>query len=68
MFDTYQEAAATLGLFANASEAEEALEEVVESYLSSQEIRFLFCHLLRNVPIKAIELFDRFWRNYLLTI
>lgn len=58
--ETFQEAAAALGLFANASEAEEALQEAVKSYSSPREIRFLFCHLLLNIPTRAVLLFDQF--------
>ena len=59
-FPTFQEAAAALGLFANASEAKEAMKEAVESYSTPRELRFLFCHLLLNIPSNAIDLFDQF--------
>ena len=56
-YSTFQEAATALGLFANQLEAELTLKEAVDSFSSPQQLRFLFCHLMLNIPMNTIGLF-----------
>lgn len=48
VYDTFQEAAAALGIFADQNEAEYALQEAVTSARPPASLRFLFVHLLVN--------------------
>ena len=57
--NTFQEAAAALGLFQNSNEADLALTEAIENFASPHQLRFLFCQLLLNFPTNAITLFHR---------
>ncbi|KAH8147851.1 uncharacterized protein LAJ45_07952 [Morchella importuna] len=59
-YSTFQEAAAALGLFENQSEGKEIMAEAVQSFCSPNQLRFLFAHLLMNIPVAAIELFEEY--------
>lgn len=48
IYDTYQEAATELGLFANEKEAEYALLEGIRNLKTPRQLRLLFVHLLVN--------------------
>ena len=48
LYDTYQEAATELGLFANEKEAEYALLEAIQNLKTPRQLRLLFIHLLVN--------------------
>lgn len=60
VYPTFQEAAAALGLFENQTEGMEAMKEAVDSYCSPSQLRFLFAHILLNIPVAAVELFKRY--------
>jgi hypothetical protein len=60
VYPTYQEAATVMGLFDNVSEAVHAMEEAVAAYSRSGQLRFLFAHLLLDLPTPAITLWERF--------
>lgn len=36
------------------------MKEVVESFCSPSQLRFLFTHILLNIPVAAIKLFDQY--------
>lgn len=60
---TFQQAAIALGLFQNGEEAENVLQEAVESYTTPSQLRFLFAHILLNTPCPAINLFEKYQEN-----
>ena len=57
---TLHEAAAAMGLFQDANEAQHALAEAKANFASPHQLRFLFCQLLLNFPTNAIVLFDNY--------
>lgn len=50
------EAATTLGLFRDIHEAEYAVSEAIAEYSQPSQLRFLFAHLLLELPIPATKL------------
>jgi hypothetical protein len=58
LYATYQEAATALGLFEDESEAVHAMREAVAAYSRPGQLRFLFSHLLLDLPTPAIALWD----------
>jgi len=60
IYQTFQQAAAALGLFQNATEAHYALTDGTNNFASPHQLRFLLCQLLLNFPANAINLFDHF--------
>jgi hypothetical protein len=59
-YETYQEAATELGLFANEKEAEYALLEGIQNLKTPRQLRLLFVHLLVNDCIPTPMLL---WEN-----
>ena len=71
MYDTFQEAAVLLGIFANDDEAEYALIEGIDYLRTPRQLRILFVHLLINDCIPTpLRLWQRFQlqlsRDYIL--
>jgi len=60
LYDTYQEAATALGLFATEKEAEYALLEGIQTLKTPRQLRVLFVHLLVNDCIPTPMLI---WHN-----
>ena len=60
IYATYQEAATALGLFEDESEAVRAMREAIAAYSRPGQLRFLFAHLLLDLPTPAIALWDAF--------
>jgi PIF1-like helicase len=60
LYATYQEAAIALGLFEDESEAVRAMREAIEAYSRPGQLRFLFAHLLLDLPTPAITLWENF--------
>lgn len=60
VYATYQEAATALGLFEDESEAVRAMREAVTAYGRPGQLRFLFAHLLLDLPTPAIALWEAF--------
>jgi len=60
LYSTYQEAATALGLFEDESEAFRAMREAVAAYSRPSQLRFLFAHLLLDLPTPAISLWESF--------
>ena len=60
VYATYQEAATALGLFEDESEAVRAMREAVAAYSRPGQLRFLFAHLLLDLPTPAITLWETF--------
>ena len=60
IYSTYQEAAVALGLFKDVTEAVSAMEEAIASYNCSSQLRFLFTHLLLDLPTPAINFWETF--------
>lgn len=59
--DSFQEAATTLGLFANEREAEYTMTEAVDGLKTPRQLRLLFVHLLVNNCVAApLEFWQRF--------
>jgi hypothetical protein len=59
-YETYQEAATELGLFANEKEAEYALLEGIQNLKTPRQLRLLFVHLLVNDCVSTPMLI---WEN-----
>ena len=71
MYNTFQEAAVLLGIFANEDEAEYALREGIDYLRTPRQLRILFVHLLINDCIPTpLRLWQRFHlqlsRDYIL--
>lgn len=64
-FSTFQEAAAELGLFQHQSEGRDTMKEGVESFCSPSQLHFLFTHILLNIPINTIDLFNNYQEQLL---
>ena len=61
LYETYQEAAHAMGIFANETECVVAFEEAVSLYKTPSQLRFLFLHMLVNECIQIpIEFWERF--------
>ncbi|KAK1993563.1 hypothetical protein LX36DRAFT_542191, partial [Colletotrichum falcatum] len=57
---SFQEATVALGLFRNVNEATYAMEEAASSFSRPGQLRFLFAHLLLDLPSPAVTLWTRF--------
>lgn len=53
IYETFQEAAITLGLFADQNEAQYAIQKAINTLATPQQLRQLFVHLLINDCILA---------------
>lgn len=60
VYTSYREAAIAAGLFEDANEAQVALREAIEALYRPSQLRFLFAHLLPDLPTNAMELWNEF--------
>lgn len=60
-YQTYQEAAYSMGLFNSELECVQAFQEAVQSYRTPCQLRFLFVHMLVN---ECIEAPAEFWEKF----
>jgi hypothetical protein len=59
VYPTFQQAAIALGLFEDVTEAARAMEEAIAAYCRPSQLRFLFSHLVLDLPTPAVNLWDR---------
>jgi hypothetical protein len=63
-YNTFQEAAIALGIFAHENEAEYSLLEAIQTLRTPKQLRILFIHLLTNECIPTpIDIWNRFKAN-----
>ena len=55
-YTTFQQAARAIGLFTDEAEAKSAMEEAVASFYHPAQLRFLFAHLLPDIPMPVLNL------------
>lgn len=58
LYPTFQEAASALGLFKDDLEGQEIMKEAIASFCSPSQFQFLFAHILLNISVIVIQLFN----------